>query len=103
FLTGKGDDEPDHDCQQQREELEQELVKKEMSQELDHLPAALVDGAAAEFAFASAAGPGLMRPVVQARSRPSQNRKRAGLSSTEVRKARNSSRVTPRTNWPLYA
>src|ERR1035437_6571448 len=101
LLTGKGDNEPNHHGQRQREELEQEVLEKEMAQEPDHLPVSLGVGAAAESVFATAAGPGLTRSTVQERSQPSQFRERAGLSRTEVRKARRPSRVTPFTNWPL--
>src|SRR5881628_1104921 len=103
LLNGEGDGKPNQDRKHQREKLEPKVLKNQLPKERDHLatwvPAVLVGASV----LPTPTGPGFTRWVVQERSQPIQLRERAGRTRTEVRKARNSSKVTPRTNCPLYA
>src|SRR5712692_4117884 len=53
--------------------------------------------------FAMTAGGGLPRRIVRERSQSAIRRAFCGWTRMEVRKARNSSRVTPFSRWPLNA
>src|SRR5579859_445779 len=98
------DGEPGQNRQNNRKELQPKIFKHQIAQEGDHL-ARLVDvpeTAAGESCLAISAGPGLGRSLKRKLDHRDQKFERAaGVTKTEVRKARSSSEVIPRTNCPL--
>src|SRR5262249_12982182 len=95
------DDKPRQHCQHKGEELQPKVVKDEIAQKVNHLPIP-VDGlatVAGGWALASSTGPGFVRSL---KRKLAQKLDRvAGVTKTEVKTARSSSEVIPRTNWPL--
>src|SRR4051812_16163725 len=78
-----------------------------MANESDHLPLPewLAAGVPPDPCAGSCLAPAaaFRLSVVHARNHPTQLRDLVGFTSTEVKNARSSSKVIPRTNCPLYA
>src|SRR5205814_1557580 len=101
-LTGEMDGEPNQHGQGERKQLEPKVMENQMPKEGDHLTM-LVEVVVVTVSDFGTMTRGLTRSVVQERIHPTQLRERAGETSMEVRKARNSSALRPRTRLLLYA